>query len=300
MYIFIALLALFFEACDEAIDKIAIVKHKGIDLFAATFWRNLINFGWIAIFVASGLFGGLTFLISWPVVLLGIIFMGDAFFYTYLLKKIEISSQAALSYATPALYLIIDAFLFKLHFSAFQVLAILLLVAGGMLFTVDTKKGGIRKEFTPRVWIILVYYFLSGAVEYYSFKYYFPAYHLNEVSYFFNTYLVMIVIFIVMIVLQNRWKAVRAAAHDHHYLAKVTLSKFFDAAQSCLWLYAIALATVSQVEAVGSFYPLLLVAVVFIIQNVFGYKAEEEFKGGRLYLKIVAVVVLCVGGLLLK
>jgi drug/metabolite transporter (DMT)-like permease len=298
MYIFIALASLVLETGMESIDKIAIVSHKTIDSLAASFWRNFVYFIWITIFIVSGLFGSFTFLMTWPVILLGFLFTASAFFYTYLLKKIEITSEAALSYINPALYLIIDATLLKLHFSAWEVAGTLLLTAGGMLFVVDSH--GIRKEFTPWVWMIFGYEFLSGAAEYYSFKYYFPAYHLNEISYFFNTYLVVVVLFIFMIALQNRWRVIWKAANDHHYLAKITLSKFFDAGQSCLWLYAIALSTVSQVNAIGSVYPLILIAVIFIIQNVFGYKAEEQFTKGRLYLKIIAVVLLCIGGYLIR
>jgi uncharacterized membrane protein len=299
MYILVALAAVVFEACMEAVDKIAIVKNTAIDLAGATFWRNIAFIIWIAIFGAIGIFGSITLLVTWPIMLLGLIFAGSAYFYTYLLKKIEVTSEAALSYASPALYLIIDAVLLGLHFSVFQAAGVLLLAGGGMLFVLDTK-GGIRKEFTPWVWMIFIYDFLVNGAEYYSFKYYFLGTHLNEVSYWFDTTLVMIAVLLLIALVQGGWKKLWHAASDHHYFAKCMLSKFFDAGQSCLWLYAITLATVSQVSAIGSIYPLVLIAIVFVVQNVFGYKAKEEFSRGRLSLKFAAVILLCIGGFLIR
>jgi drug/metabolite transporter (DMT)-like permease len=299
MWILLTIASLIFGACMETVDKIAIVKDKTIDLFAATFWRNLLFLVWIAIFATFGVFGHLSLFITWPVVLVAVLFTGSSFFYTYLLKKIEVTSQAALSYASPAFYLIIDAVLLKLHFSAFQALGILLLTGGGILFTIDPK-GGIRKEFTPRIWMIFVYEFLVNGVEYYGFKYYFLSYQMNEISYFFNIWLVMMILLLLVVVLQGRWKTLWKAAQNHHYFAKSALSKFFDAAQSLLWLNAIALAAVSQVNAVNSLFPVILIGVVFVTQNIFGFKAEEEFSKGRLSLKLAAVALLCVGGFFIR
>lgn len=89
MYILIAIASLLLQACMESIDKIAIVKDKAIDLFAASFWRNLLFFVWIAIFAVTGLFGKFVFLITWPVILLGIIFTGSAFFIPISLKRLR-------------------------------------------------------------------------------------------------------------------------------------------------------------------------------------------------------------------
>src|SRR5689334_5040801 len=98
MWILFALASLVFQALEETVDKIAIVKDKAIDLFAATFWRNLLFWLWIVIFGVFGVLGPLKFFFTWPIFLLGILFMGTGFFYTYLLKKVELTRSAALSY----------------------------------------------------------------------------------------------------------------------------------------------------------------------------------------------------------
>lgn len=300
MWILFAIASLFFQAVEEAVDKIAIVKDKTIDLFAATVVRNFLFWLWIAVFGIAGFLGSLKIMLTWPILLLAVILIGGGFFYTYLLKKIELTESAALSYVSPALYLIIDAALLKLNFTWLQAMGILLLTAGGMLFVINVKGGGIKEEFTPQVWAIFVYNFLISGVQYYSFKYFFETQGLNEVSYYFNIWLVMLVMFLVIALVQNRWSALWRAAREHLYFDKMLLSKGCDAFAAYLWLHALTLASVSQVNAIGSIYPLILIGSLYLLQNVFKFKAEENFSKGALSLKLVAVALLCIGGFLAK
>ncbi len=237
---------------------------------------------------------------TWPIFVLAVIFMGSGFFYTYLLKRIELTSASVVSYASPFFYFIIDAILLKVGFSTFQAMGILILTAGGMLFVIDPQRRGLRREFTPRILGIFVYDFVISGIDYYSFKYYFDVYHLNEVSYFFNIWLLMILLFLAVIAIRGSWKVVAHAALDHDYIGKVTVSKFFDAASAYTWLHAIALSSVSQMNALNAFFPVALIIVVYIMQNMFGFKAEEEFSKGRFAMKILAVLFLCIGGFLAR
>lgn len=297
-YIWIAfgIAGVVFLAMEETVDKIAIVGDKDIDPLASTFWRNFLFWIWICVFAAFGFLGHISFFFAWPMLVLAVVFIGSGFFYTYLLKKIELTSASAVSYASPFFYFIIDAFLLKAGFTVFQALGILLLTAGGMLFVIDPRRGGLRKEFTPKVLGIFVYDFLISGVDYYAFKYYFDVYHLNEVSYFFNVWFLMFVFFIALIAIRGSWRITWHAALDHDYIGKVAVSKFFDAASSYAWFHAIALSSVSQMNALNAFFPLALIAVVYTMQNLLGFKAEEEFSKGRLAPKLVAVIMLCVGG----
>ena len=86
-----ALAAIIFEAADEIVDKIVIVGDLAIDTLVASFYRNAVYF-LIAVAVGlTGIIGPITFVISWPIVLVGILFIGSVISYTYLLKHIELT-----------------------------------------------------------------------------------------------------------------------------------------------------------------------------------------------------------------
>ena len=299
MWILFAIGALVFQAVTATIDKIAVVKDKTINTLAATFWRQVVFWLWSCFFAVLGVAGSLTLFVRWPIVLLAMLFMASSFFYTYLLKKVELTGFSVVAYLSPFLYLLVDTIILKLHVSAFQTFGILLLTAGGMLFALNPK-GGIKKEFTAKVWGIFAYDFLMNGVAYYSFKYYSTTYQLNEVSYFFNIWMVMVAMLAVVVIFHSNRKTVWHTALSHGYLAKVTLSKGLDAVCAYLGFHAIALATVSQVNGMSALFPLILVIVVYASQKIFKFKAGEKFSHGHIILKFVAVVLLCIGGFMAR
>src|SRR4051812_47035612 len=107
-----ALGSLLFQAGEEVIDKIVIVGDLAIDTIVATFYRN-VAYCLIALVVGlSGILGPITFLFSWPIFLVGALFIGSAVFYTYLLKHVELTGSSALDYSRPVLFLLVDVLIF--------------------------------------------------------------------------------------------------------------------------------------------------------------------------------------------
>ena len=300
MWLYFVLGALIFHALEEAIDKITVVKDKTVNLLSATIWRNFFFWFWIVIFGVLGLFGHLEFFISWPIIGLAVMFLASGLFYTYTLKKIEITGMSAFSFISPSLYLLIDVVLLRLPLTFFQVAGILLLITGGLMFAVNIKTRRLKREFTPAIWGIILFDFSIGCVEFYAFKYYFDTMRLNEVSYLFSVWGVMMIMFLIVITARNQWSIFWQTARLNNYLPKMIVSKGCDALSSYLVFHAVALATVSQVNAVYFIYPIILIGVVYVGQNIFKFKAEEKFSQGYLVIKIIAIVLLVAGGFLMK
>ncbi len=298
MWILFALGSLVFQGFETVIDKIAIVKDKNIDSLAASFWRVLMFLLWFVVLGLTGFLGVLRIILPWPVVVFALLWIGGALFYTYLLKNIEVTGSSALSYASPFVYLVIDTFLFKVNMTPFQILGIILLAAGGMAFVLEPGKLKIRREFTSKIWGIFLYNLVLGVAEYYGFKYFLNHASMNEVSFFASTWLLVTAGFMIIISVRKKWGITMETAQKNRFLGKVTISKGLDAACSWLWLHAISMTAVSRVDAVGSLYPLILIGAVYLIQNVFGLKAEEEFSKGYLALKLIGIALLSVGGFL--
>jgi len=300
MWMLFAFGALFFQALQNVIDKIAIVKDKNIDSLSATFWRTFMFFMWCLILGLTGVLGELKIFIPFPLFVFALLYMGSAFFYTHLLKKIEISGSSVLSYASPFFYLIIDTILLKTGMSTLQVLGVILLAAGGISFALQPGKLKFREEFTPKIWLIFLYNLILGIIEFYSFKYYFQLGSLNEISFYTNAWLVMTLGFAIIISFQGKWKIIASAAKKNNYLQKTILSKGIDAVGSWFWLHAVSMVAVSRVDAIGSFFPLILLGVVYLMQNIFSFKADEELSKNNFLYKLVAIILLCIGGFLAK
>lgn len=298
MWALFALGSLVSQAFESVIDKIAIVTDKSIDSIAASFWRVLLFLLWFVVFGLTGVLGELKIIFPWPIVVFGLLWIGGALFYTYLLKNIEVTGSSALSYASPFFYLVIDVFLFKANMTTLQVLGIILLAAGGMAFVLQPGKLKMRSEFTAKVWWIFLYNLVLGIVEFYGFKYFLSRSVVNEVSFFASTWLIVTIGFVVIISLQRKWGRALQAARKNNFLGKTVVSKGLDAVCSWLWLHAIVMTNVSRVDALGSLYPLILIGVVYLMQEVFGFKADETLSRSHLALKLSAVVLLAVGGYL--
>jgi uncharacterized membrane protein len=180
-----------------------------------------------------------------------------------------------------------DSYIIKAYLTIFQALGIILMTAGGLMFVIEPKKLKFKKEITPLVWFMLGYNFLLGAAEYYGFKYYFTNYHINEVTYGFNVWLVSLAVLLLAVLLSGKTKTLFSTITKRpDFIGYLTISKSFDAAQWWLYLHALSLAAVSQVNATSEFYPLMLVAIIYIAQHLFKLKAEEKFYQGHLAFKL--------------
>ena len=295
MWQILALTSLLFSTTENVIDKIVVVTSSKMDTLLASFYRNFLFFILTGLVALTGIFGRLTFFYSWPIVIFAALSLGSGIFYTYLLKNIELTGAAALGYATPFLFLLVDVFAIKSPITMNQIAGVLLLVSGGLLFTINTKTWRIKPEYTKYIWAIFIYNIILYGTEYYTFKYYHAIKGLNEVSYLTSTWLLVSIGFIVLIILTGKWRGLRTQAVSNNFLAKETLSKSMDVFAAVLWLRALTLTEVSRVNALASFEPLMLIVLLYIFQQRFKFKAGENFDGNSLVQKVFATAVLILG-----
>lgn len=289
-----ALGALIFQAGEEIVDKIVVISDLAIDTLVATFYRNAAYFLIALVVGLSGILGPMTFLLSWPIVLVGLFFIGSALFYTYLLKHIELTGASALGYTRPIIFLLVDVWILKADFTGAQIIGVLLLIAGGLLFVVNPLTRRLKSEYTPYIWLIFLYETISYAAEFYIFMYYADK-GLNEISFVFSTNVVMMIGLALITLWKGTWTNIKALVGHHHYLLKMLLSKGCDFINVILLYNALKLATVSQVSAVEAFYPLILLAALYILQQDWKFKTGEKFDRVNLAQKSFGTIVLVVG-----
>jgi len=301
MWLLYALGSLIFNAAETTVDKVALVSSKTIDALSGTFLRVFLFCFYFGVGGAIGFLGTLRIFAPWPIIGIGIICAGSSLVYTYLLKRLEATGYTALSYLGPLLYLIIDTQFLKFRLTPFEVLGVLLLTAGGVMFVINPGQLKFKKEFTPIVFIMLAYNFFINAAQNYGFKYYYETRGLNEVSFYFNVWTIALIVLLGVMLASNKlgslWHTVNG---NQRFVKTIAVSKLFDAGNSWLWLHALALVTVSQVNATDAIYPLIMIGVVYIVQNVFKLKVEEKLSQGYLGFKLAAVGLLCLGGFLVK
>jgi|SRR5579872_193807 len=298
MWQLLTLAAIFFGSTEQVIDKIVVVGYKAVDTLIASFYRNFLFFIFTVIFGVLGIFGHLRLFYSWPIILLAILGVCNGLFYTYLLKNIELSGAAAINYATPFIYLLLDVFVLKSPITGIQTIGVVLLISGGLIFTINPQTFRVKKEYTKYVWGVFLFNIVYGGTEYYTFKHYNSTIGLNEVSYMASTWLLVSIGFIILIAIFGKWKKLRPVALHDHFLAKESASKFFDMLNSLLWLRAITLTEVSRVNALGSFEPLMLLIILFFVQKILRLKAGENFKKDHVIQKIIATAILILGAFL--
>ncbi len=295
MWQFFALGALVFSAAETTADKIIMVADRSLDTLVSSFYRNFIFFILSFAIGLSGLAGALQFRFEWP--LLAVIFLEliGSIFYTILLKRVEMTGAAAIGYIGPFLFLLADLFIFKASLDFLQIFGILLLIGGGVLFVIDPRTRRLKRQYSKYIVAILMLDIVISGVQYYVFKYYSAGEGLNEISYLVNVWFWVAAGLFLVTVFAKKWRLLfRTAAHKR-YLQKTLISKSFDVGGALLWFHAISLAAVSQVNSLSAFEPLILLVVLFVAQQVFKFKADEDFSKVSVFQKIAATLILVVG-----
>ena len=291
----------FFTALEETIDKANIVSQKAIGMFTATFIRN-------AAYLAIALLAPLIFTGHVPQVAftplllaLGITNAAYSLGYTFLLRRLEVSVSGIFSNLLPIIFLIIDILIFHRVLLSRQIAGIVFLVVGGSLFVFHSS----ARKLTRRQTWTTVGIFIFGAF-YYGFEaYLFQSYAMHrgmsEVSFLVSagvsTILVLLLAGAVRMMLSAPSPKTKLVVH---YSAWSLLSKMADYSSAALFLYALARASVSQVSAMGSLYPMILLVVVIVIQKGMRVNLEEVLDRNTAWLKICAVVVMSLGVFLVQ
>jgi drug/metabolite transporter (DMT)-like permease len=293
-----ALGSLLAGAFESTVDKAGIVRDGGVDTYVASFYRALFFLLAVTLVALTGLLGDLTFFFHWSYLGIAIIGTLGSIFFTYLLRTIEITVIGAATYLAPFVFLIIDTKLLGAPLSQLQMLGIVLLVCGGLAFSLDGKTHHFRRDLTWKVWAAILFIFVFGtAVEAYLYKYLHAAYDVNAVSYYvYSTVPVVVMLFAVVILKGRTAQLISPAAVS--YMPYAALGKAFDSFNSVLYITALGMATLAQVSAFNALMPLMIVVVALFVQGLFGIRLKEHLDTKRVGWKLCAAVVLVVGGLL--
>lgn len=299
MWQIFALGALILGEIEYVADKVIVVSDKAIDSILASFYRNFVYFLLALLVGLTGIVGHIRIFLPWPVLVVAGLSVFSGIFYTYLLKKIEVTGSSAVTYAVPFLFLLVDVFVVKTHMSSLQILGIVLLILGGVGFVMDSQTRKLKPEYTKYIWGIFIFDFIVTGAEFYTFRYYNAVQHLNEVSYMISIWLLVSIGLLALVFFQGKARQLYSTATHKHYLPKITLSKSFDVGSSLLWFHAISLTNISKVTSFDVFSPLILLVLVYITQNVLKFKVDERLDGPSLKQKALATAVLIVGAYLI-
>lgn len=285
-------------ALENTVDKAGIVRDGGVDSYVASFYRAFFFLIAATAVGLTGLLGDLSFFVHWSYVAVALVNAVATLLFTYLLRSVEITVIGAATYLAPFLFLILDTKVLGLGLTQLQMLGIVLLVCGGLAFSLDGKTHHFRRELGWKVWgAVLFIYVFATALEAYLFKYLHAAYDLNAVTYYVYSTIPAVFILLAVIAWKGRVRAL-FNAQARTYIPYAALGKSFDSFNSILYITALGMASLSQVSAFNALMPLVIVVVAVFVQGIFRIRLKEHLDTKRFGWKLSAAVVLVVGGLL--
>jgi drug/metabolite transporter (DMT)-like permease len=296
--------SLFCGTLEETIDKANMVGHKSIGLLSATWIRNII-------FLIITVLGSLvisaklpSFVFTSPIIVLGILYAINSILYTVLLKQIEITTSSIMSNFIPLTFLPIDMFIIGKAFLSRQIFGIIFLVVGGLVFFLRRKNitSVISKRQAGIITIVFLFNTLLFGLESYLFRDLFDTVNLSESSFLASVWGVTL-IFLSLLVIGKYFVTRRDKFHFQEvvkYSRSSILSKIADFGNSFLFLKALTLSSTSQVSAMQSFYPIVLVLVVLIAQKKLHVNLEELLDRKTLKSKLLGIIIICLGTILIR
>lgn len=285
-------------ALENATDKAGIVHDGGVDSYVASFYRAFFFFIAVLFVGFSGILGSVSPFFHWSYIPIAIVSTISTLLFTYLLRTVEITVIGAASYLAPFLFLLFDTQIFGVQLREHQVLGIILLVSGGLAFSLDGKTHHFRRDLGWRIWAALTFiYVLGAAAEAYLFKYLHATHDVNAVSYYVYSTIPGIIFLFFIVVWKRRTQQLFSPA-ARAYMPYAMLGKSFDSLNSILFITALSMATLAQVSAFNALMPLMIVIIAAIVQGMFGFRLKERLDSRRTGWKLCAALVLVVGGIL--
>lgn len=292
-----ALGSLIAQALEGVVDKAAMVRDGHIHPGVATFWRNALLLFYVTVVGSLGFFGEMELVFSWPIIAFGCMAALSGYFYTYVLKKVEITGAYIETYLAPIGFLAIDLFVLNTDLSPAQIVGVIVLTAGGFALAFNARTHHMKREFSLRIWGVFLYWLIYDGTQFYLFKYLYEKGEVNEVSFVASVWL--IAVSVVFLYLAFTGKAHLLFAHAaRRYVPVVAVSKIFDAASTLLWLHALSFVAVSQVAALNALSPLMLFLVALFVQKETRMNIRERVDKANISWKVVATTMLCLGTLL--
>ncbi len=299
IWFIIAFMSILFLSFESLIDKLLVVnKEKSLDPLVASFFRNFAFFVIIAISGVLGVFGKMNFFATWIIFVLGAFWILNSLAYDFLLKNIEISRSSSITYIFPLLLLPLDILIFGEKFLPINVAGIFLLVLGSLTMSLSFSKGTLKNLFSWKVYLFLFIKFIILAFSLILFREYNILYGLNEVSFYFSVWIFVILTYLPIMFFKGKMRKIVKTASENKFLLKTFVSKSFDVGGSILSLIAITFTNMTKVEAVGSFFPLLVLIFAFIFQKL-GFNLKENFSIKTTIQKIIGITLIIFGSIIL-
>lgn len=290
----LAALALVATALQNVADKWAIVSDRKIDSAVATFWRNALTLVFVVIVGFWGILGPVTWYFDPLIIAFALLIVCSGFFYTYMLRHVEVTGIEMDNYIAPLVFLVVDVVFVEASLQGAQIAGVILLALGGFLLAVDARTRHLKREFSPRVLGIILFWVAYGGVHYYLFKHLNAELGLNSVSFTASATVIAVSVMLLIVTLRGKFKALFQSASTR-YLPPVALSKMFDTAATLLTLTALTYASVSQVSAIGALAPLFLLIVAVFVQKETRFNIRERVDKANILGKCVAVALLALG-----
>lgn len=299
MWQIFALLGMFSNAVENSFDKYSLLKENNLDYLIATFYRVAV---YTLILLLIGLLGwskDLHVVTSLNIVLFGVVGALNSLSYTYALKKIEVTNIGTISYIGPALFLLIDTVWLHTPLSALQIFGVLLLVIGGIGFSIDGATKKVKKELSLKVFAIFIFWLIYGGMEAYFFKYMHTTQNIDATTFFANIWAWSGISLLLLVVLQRKAHLLFSYSAKR-FITKSVFSKTCDASSTLFTAQALTLASVSQVGAMGALSPLILLFVTFFVQGIFRFHLNERMDKANVLWKSFMVVLLVIGSFIVR
>lgn len=299
MWQIFSIFSVFAGTIEETIDKATMVGSNAVDIVGASWLRNTALLG-------VTFFGGWliesrmpSFVWSMPIFILGALYAIQALFYTGLLRHVEITTSSLMDTLIPLVFLPIDIFLIGAPFLPRQMVGIFALVVGGLLFF--WKRENITRTHVQLILAAFAFDITIYGLESYSFQSLFESGSISAVNFLWSMWSVMVVILSVMFVATCAYQRILPKpSHYKRYLRGSLMAKTADYTGSFFYLQALTLASVSQVSAMKSIYPLVLIGVAAVAQNHLKVDLAETLGRKTLLQKILASSAVCLGVYLIR
>ena len=294
--------AIFSNTLEETLDKAAMLGSSSLDTFVAALIRNVIVFG-IAVVAALAFYRTAPgILVSLPIIWWGFVYAIQAISYTWILKYIEITAASVTFALLPLLFLPIDIFLRHEPLTAIQILGILILVSGGLVFFArkDLSKNLSNKKYLLMMLGVLIFDAIVFGSEGYIFKNYYEQYEVAPVIFLVSGMLYMCGFLLVFAAI--RWAFVGNTIQLQGaiaYARGTSLAKLADYGNIFLTLRALTLATVTQVTAMKVLHPLVLLIVTMVAQHKLNVDLDEAFTKQTAIQKATGIALVVIGSFLI-
>src|ERR1035437_8820408 len=192
--------SLFAMAGENIIDKASLVNNAKVDFLVASFWRSFFFFLIISLIgLINFHFGALQFSFNWLILLVAPLGVLSSIIYTFLLKKVELTSTTAFAYFAPIFFFLIDSIVLLNNFPLRIIIGIILLVIGGIGFSINPRTKQVKVELTKMVWWSLLFNIIWAGCLAYLFKYLNITQGLNGVSFFSSLWFIISLLLLIVI-----------------------------------------------------------------------------------------------------